>query len=295
MSRFAYYLVIKPLSYLPLGILYLLSDLIFFLVYHIVGYRKPVVYKNLKNSFPEKSPKEIRSIQKDFYIHLCDVIVEDIKLFSISQEELLERYKIINHKVFDHYYKQGRSIILVGGHYNNWEMVGKGLNLYTPYRSIGIYTPLNDKFFDKKVAESRSINGMEVIPRARVPRSFIANKNELTMMIFAADQSPTYNRQVHWTNFLNQDTAVYLGAELFAAKYNYPVIFLSTHKVKRGYYEGILEVIEENPANSKKGEITESHTRYLEKIIFDKPQYWLWSHKRWKRKRTEEERQTEIV
>jgi KDO2-lipid IV(A) lauroyltransferase len=295
MSRFLYYLVIKPLSHLPLWVLYFLSDFIFFLMYHIVGYRKPVVYKNLKNSFPEKSPKEIRTIQKDFFIHLCDVIVENIKLFSISRQELQERYKIINKEVFEHYFKQGRSIILVGGHYNNWEMVGKGLKLYSPYRSIGIYTPLTDKFFDRKIRESRSINGMELIPKGLVVRSFIANKNELTMMIFAADQSPTYNKKVHWTTFMNQETCVYIGAEMFAMKYNYPVIFLSTHKIKRGYYEGVLKVIEENPTNTKIGEITESHTRYLEKIIMDKPQYWLWSHKRWKRKRTEAERQVELV
>ena len=146
------------------------------------------------------------------------------------------------------------------------------------------------KFYDKILGQSRCKYGVEIIEKNYVPRSFVLNKDKLTMTIFGADQSPTYSKQVHWMNFLNQETAVFLGTETFAAKYNYPVIFVKINKVKRGYYEAVLEVLDENPADSEKGKITELHTRYLEKIIMDKPQYWLWSHKRWKRKKTEEER-----
>ena len=290
MSRFFYYLVIKPLSFLPLSILYLLSDFIFFTVYYLIGYRKSVVHKNLTNSFPEKTPKEIKAIQKAFFIHLADLIVENIKLFSISLDEIKKRFKIVNTEIFEHYYNQGRSLILVGGHYNNWEIAAMGFDIYTPHQAIGIYSPLSDKFYDKVLGQSRKKYGVEIIEKSYVPRSFVLNKEKLTMTIFGADQSPTYSKQIHWMNFLNQETAVFLGTETFAAKYNYPVIFVKINKVKRGYYEAVLEVLDENPADSEKGKITELHTRYLEKIIMDKPQYWLWSHKRWKRKKTEEER-----
>ncbi len=294
MSRLLYYLAIKPLSFLPLRALYILSDFIFFIIYYVMAYRKSVVNKNLKNSFPDKSAQEIEAIQKEFFIHLCDLIVENVKLFSISRNEIQERFRIVNTEIFDRYFKQGRSIILVGGHYNNWEIAAKAFDLYSAHQSIGIYSPLSSKFFDNKWGLSRTKYGVEIITKAQVPRSFIANKNRLTMTIFGADQSPTYSKQVHWTTFLNQETAVHIGTEIFAVKYNYPVVFIHIHKVKRGYYEGELEVLNENPADSKQGEISELHTRCLEKLILDKPQYWLWSHKRWKRKKTEEERKTEV-
>jgi len=289
MSRILYYLVLKPFSHLPLSILYYFSDVLFFFIYHVTGYRKSVVNSNLRNSFPEKSVAEIESIQKAFFIHLCDIIVESVRLFSMPLEELKQRFKIINTEILDKYYKEGRSVILVGGHYNNWEIAAMAFDVSVPHHAIGIYTPLNDKFFDKKFGESRTKYGVEIITKSMVPRSFISNKNKLTMTIFGADQSPTYSKQVHWMTFLNQQTAVFLGTESFAVKYNYPVIFIKINKTKRGYYEGVLELLNENPGSSKKGEITEAHTRCLEKIIIENPSYWLWSHKRWKRKITNEE------
>lgn len=295
MSRLLYYLVLKPLSLLPLSILYYLSDFIFFFVYHVTGYRKSVVTTNLKNSFPEKSKEEIESIQKAFFIHLCDMVVEGIRLFSMPLGELKTRFKIVNTEILEDYYKQGRSVILVGGHYNNWEIAAMAFDVCVPHHAIGIYTPLNDKFFDRKFGESRTKYGVEIIPKSMVPRSFITNKHNLTMTIFGADQSPTYSKQVHWMKFLNQETAVFLGTESFAVKYNYPVIFIQINKPKRGHYEGVLKVLDENPASSKNGEITEAHTKYLEKIIIENPAYWLWSHKRWKRKMTDEERENLII
>ncbi len=290
MSRLLYYLVIKPLSLLPLRILYFLSDFIFFLIYYVVGYRKSVVNKNLINSFPDKNQEEIEAIQKEFFKHLCDLIVENIKVFSMSLEEIKKRFKIVNTDLLEKYYSQNQSIILVGGHYNNYEIAAISFDIYSPHQAIGIYSPLSDKFFDKIFAQSRTRFGVEIITKGLVPRSFILNKNKLTMTIFGADQSPTYSKKVHWMNFLNQETAVHIGTEIFAVKYNYPVVFIKINKIKRGYYEGEYELLEENPAQTKKGEITELHTKYLEKMIMEKPQYWLWSHKRWKRKKTEEER-----
>jgi len=266
----------------------------YLIVFKLIGYRKSVVYDNLKNSFPDITDEDIIAIQKKFFKHLCDVIMESIKLFSISESDLRERFKITNPEIFRKLYDQGRSIILVGGHYNNWEFPAMGLNLLSPYQAIGIYTPLRNKFFDEKFKVSRTKYGVEVIRKSDTPRSFIRNRHNLTMTIFGADQSPTYTKRVHWMNFLNQETAVFLGVESFSVKYNNPVVFIRIDKTKRGHYEGTLEVLSENPAATSPGQITELHTKYLEKIIREKPQHWLWSHKRWKRNKTEEEKVAEM-
>lgn len=290
MSRVFYYLLLKPLSKLPLSILYYLSDVIFFLLYHLTGYRKAVVTKNLRNSFPNKSAAEIESIQKAFFQHLCDIIIESIKLFSISEQELKMRFRVINPELLNDYYHQKRSVILVGGHYNNWEFAAISLDLLVLHQAIGIYAPLSDKFFNRKMAESRTKYGVQVITKSKVQDSFNSNRNKLTMTIFGADQSPTYSKRVHWTKFLNQDTAVHVGTELFARKFDYPVVFIRIDKVKRGFYEAKLELLHDNPKSTISGEISDLHTKHLEKIIIEQPEYWLWSHKRWKRQKTEAER-----
>lgn len=291
MSRLLYYLVLLPVSYLPWSVLYLISDAMFIIVFKVFGYRASVVFKNLESSFPEKSKAELHLIQKEFYIHLCDVIIETIKLFSVSEAEVKSRFKITNPEIFNKLYKKGRSLVLVGGHYNNWEMAAIGFDLVSPHQAIGIYSPLSSKFFERKFNESRTKYGVEIVAKSHVPRSFISNKDRLTMTIFGADQSPTGSHNVHWMKFLNQETAVYYGTEIFAVKYNYPVVFIKINKVKRGYYEGELKILSENPSETIKGDITELHTKYLEKAIIEKPQFWLWSHKRWKRNMTDEERE----
>jgi len=295
LSRILYYFIVKPLSHLPFWALYPLSNFIFFFTYHVFGYRKKTVKNNLRNSFPDKSEEEIKTIQKSFFKHFCDLTLENIKLFNISKTDALDRFKLRNVEILDKYYQEGKSVILVSGHFNNWEMAAVAFDQYTPHQSICIYSPLKDKFFDEKMSQSRSKYGMQMLSKGLVSRSFISNKDKRTITIFAADQSPTYSKQVHWMNFLNQETAVFLGAEIFALKYNYPVIFLKIVKTRRGYYEGTLEVLADNPINSKQGEITELHTRTLEKLIRENPAYWLWSHKRWKRKKTEEELESEIT
>ncbi len=293
MSKVFYYLVLKPLSFLPLNVLYLFSDFLFVMIYHVTGYRKAVVNQNIRNSFPEKSPKEIEEIQKAFFRHLCDLITESIKLFSISLDELRARFIISNPEIFDKYYKQKQSIILVGGHYNNWEIAAVSLKLWAPHQTIGIYSPLSNKFFNKKMAQSRTRYGVQIITKAEVRNSFVENKDKLTMTVFGADQSPTYSKKVYWTNFLNQETAVHIGTELFALKYNYPVLFIKVNKVKRGYYQAEIEELTSAPKTCNTGEITALHTQCLEKMIIENPQYWLWSHKRWKRKMTDGEREAE--
>ena len=285
-----YYIVLKPISFLPFSLLYPISDAMFIVIYRLVGYRKSVVFRNISNSFPEKTKEEVLQIQEGFYRHLCDVIVESIKLFSISKKDLMNRFAIKNSELLQQYFESGKNVILVGGHYNNWEIAGKGFDLNLQHQAVGIYSPMRDKFFERKINESRTQFGVEIVAKANVPRAFVATRDRTTVTIFGADQSPTYSKQVHWMNFLNQETAVHIGTEIFAMKYNYPVIFFQIHKQKRGFYEGVLETVSENPSDMRKGEITELHTRCLEKQINEDPQYWLWSHNRWKRKMNDEER-----
>jgi KDO2-lipid IV(A) lauroyltransferase len=285
MSRLLYHLFIYPLSKLPLPVLYVFSDLLYLLLFRLLGYRRKVVKTNLKNAFPEKSKREIAAIAHAFYRHFGDLVVESVKIFSISREEALRRCRVRNPELMEAYYAQSRSVILISGHYNNWELAAMTVDLQIPHQTAGIYAPLSNAFFNEKLKASRMRFGLELVSLSEVTKAMQDNQNRLTSTLFATDQSPTFSKNVYWTRFLNQDTAVFFGAEKFAREYNYPAVYGKIAKVRRGYYEVTFEIVEDQPRMAPQGAITEKHTRLLEKQILEKPQYWLWSHKRWKRKR----------
>lgn len=285
MMPFVYYLLIRPLSFLPAFMLYGLSDFAYVVIYKLLGYRKKVVFENLRNALPEKSEEEVQEIGREFYSHLCDLIVESIMMFHMSKEEAIDRFRIANPELLDDYYKAGKSVIIVSAHFNNWEYASLSPEAQLLHKVIGIYSPLKNKFMDNKIKESRQRFGSIFLAKKEVDTYFEANKDKLIAPLFAADQSPGNPKKAYWTNFLNQDTPVAYGPEKFARKYNYPTVFAYIKKIKRGYYEARVEVIHENPAETKYGFITEQHTKLLEKQIKEKPQYWLWSHRRWKHKR----------
>jgi KDO2-lipid IV(A) lauroyltransferase len=288
MSQIGYYIFIIPLSWLPYWVLYRISDLLFYLVFYLIGFRKKVVFQNLTNSFPDKSSDEIKQLAKKFYRHFCDLIVESVKLFSISEEELVRRTKFKNPELLDHYYDQGKSIIIVAGHYNNWENFAKSCDLQMKHQAVGIYTPLTNAFMEKKFSASRTLYNVVLLPKRQVKTYFSEKKGLLKAVVFGADQSPSgRTKRVHWMTFLNQDTAVMYGTEKYAKEYNYPVIFTGVTKLKRGLYEIWFELLEENPIETAHGEITEKHTRRLEQQILTQPEYYLWTHKRWKRSRAD--------
>lgn len=270
---------------LPLSILYVFSDFAFFVLYRIIGYRRKIVFGNLERSFPEKSPEEIKDIAKKFYSHLCDLIVESIRIFSMPEKEAMARCKANNVDILEKYFQEGRSIILVAGHYNSWELAAITLDPQIPHKAVAIYSPLKNPYFNKMMTQARGKFGLELIPKKEVKSFFINSKNRLTLTIFGGDQSPSNNINVYWTTFLNQETAVMYGTEKYARDYNYPVVFARIRKLKRGYYEMDLEVLEDQPASTPRFEISEKHTRMLEAQIRETPQYWLWTHRRWKRKR----------
>ncbi len=286
LSRLLYYLIIKPLSLLPMWLLYRVSDLIFAVVYYLISYRKKVVIENLTRSFPKKSKQEIRQITKQFYRHFCDIIVESVKLFSISDAEALRRCTPSGTELLHRLHAEGRSAIIIAGHYNNWELAVLRFKPLVPHRVLGIYSPMKNVFFNQKIYKSRTKFGLELVSVKDVKTTFEALKNEANIMVFGADQSPSRTSKNHyWTTFLNRDTAVFYGAEKYAHTYNLPVIFAKINKIKRGYYKFELILIEENPADTPYGEITEKHVRLLEQQITAQPEYWLWTHKRWKIKR----------
>ncbi len=285
MGKLLFLIFIKPLSYLPFSILYRISDFFYVVLYYGIKYRQKVVFSNLKNAFPNKTEKEITTIAKGFYSHFCDLIIEAVKMFSISDQELKKRCKILNPELMEKYAQQGKSLIIPAGHYNNWEMAATASNQQIPHQSIGIYAPLKNEFINNQIRKSRARFGLELWPKKEVRTNFEKDKNRLIAVLFGADQSPISAKSAYWTSFLGQETGVMMGSERYAKQYDYPVVFGKVSKVKRGYYEFEFIPLADNPKETAYGEISEKHTRLLEEIIIDQPQYWLWSHKRWKKKR----------
>ncbi len=283
-----YYLVILPISLLPFPVLYFISDGLYVLIYHVFGYRKKVVLTNLRNSFPQKSEEEIKQISKKFYRHFCDLVVESLKIFTISPEEVKKRMVIRNPEVPDKYFEQGRSVILAGGHYNNWELFAVAVDDLIKHQSVALYLPLNNKYFDNLMKKTRGRYGLIMISTKKIKEFFDTNKNNLTGIIFAMDQSPGNPAKSYWTTFLNQDTGVLFGPEKYAKSNNMPVVFGNIYKKKRGYYEVVFVDITDKPLETKHGEITEKLIRLIEKDIIAQPEYWLWTHRRWKHKRPTE-------
>jgi len=274
------------ISFLPLGVLYVISDIFYFFIYVIFGYRKKIVRQNLKNAFPEKSDKELLRIEKRFYHHLIDIFIEIIALMHMSIDEIKRRNKFISKDLMQRLYDKNIGIVGVVGHYNNWEWFNN-LQLYTKYQGLAIYKPIENKRFENFTNNIREKYGSVTVPMRETLRKLIQLKKEniLPFSLMVADQSPVKEEINYWTTFLNQDTPVYLGVEKIARKFNYAVVFLKMQKIKRGYYETEMILITDNPKETKEYEITEKHVSILEEMIKQKPENWIWSHRRWKHKK----------
>lgn len=287
LSPLAYYLFIKPLSWLPFPLLYFFSTITFFLLYHCFGYRKKVVRNNLKNAFPQLNEKERSRIEKNFYLHFSDFLMESVKSISISDKKIQQRCKIINPELINDYYDKGKHVIITSGHYNNWEYYAVGVAQQLKHQIIAAYKPLSNVFFDRKVLQSRQRFGMKLIPMKNIPRCFNQlSSKEPTLSVMINDQSPGNPQAAHWNTFLNQETGWKKGPEKLAKKYDHVVLFACIRKKKRGFYEVTFYPITDNPHEEKEGFITDKHTAYLEEAIKEEPAYWLWSHRRWKHKRS---------
>ena len=274
------------ITLLPLPVLYIFSDFLFFLLYYFPSYRRKVVSANLRNSFPEKSEEELKKIGKNFYKHFADLFIEILKLRNMSNASQLRRYTYSNTEIFDKLREEKRDIVGVLGHYNNWEwptLLGQRLN----YLTIIIYRPLQNKYFDRFINGQRTRNGLKLTPMSMIIRDIInyRKQNIKIFSVFLSDQTPPGLESDYWTTFLKQDTAFFTGAGKIAAKYDMAVVFLNIQKKKRGYYNLDFELLFDHTAGIDEKTITEKYVRRLEKIIMEKPDYWLWSHRRWKHKR----------
>jgi len=280
-----FYLVIIPVSLLPFPLLYVLSDFTFIVIYYFFPYRKKVVMRNLKKSFPEKSERELRIICKTFYGHFCDLIFESLKLFTANSKAILKRVELVNPELPETYYKKGKSLVMATGHYANWEWPAITLPYHSPHTGTGIYQKLSNKFFDKKLRQTRAAFGMKLMSTREVASFFEQHVNELCTYGFINDQSPSDPLKGHWMRFLNHDTCMFTGVERYAVRYNYPVLYGVITKKRRGYYKIEYQVVHDNPVDSKPFEITERCALINESLIRSAPEYWLWTHKRWKHKR----------
>jgi len=279
--------LVKGVARLPFPILYGCSNILYTILFRLIGYRKAVVFTNLRNAFPEKSEKEIHGLAHRFFRYLCDLILEGLKCRYITPNQVRERLKITNIEELTNWYNQGRSVILVLGHHGNWEYAALSYSLEKIRHQINIvYHPLSNGDFDDLMNDTRSRFGAQLIPMRDTYRVTAEEQREgkVTNLVLVGDQTPSA-KNGYWMEFLNQDTPVFLGCERIARKYDMPLVYVHVNRVKRGFYEATLETIHANPANTKPGEITELHTKVLEQDILKQPETWVWSHKRWKHKR----------
>ena len=266
-------------------VLYIISDILYLIVYKILGYRKKVVQNNLKNSFPEKTESELEEIKKKFYRHFFDIIVETIKSVSANKYFYRKHIAINNIELLNKYHKKNQTVVLSLAHFGNWEWGNIGLSIESKQKLIGIYKVLNNDFFNTLMKDMREKFGTEMVSMENTFRYLVKNMNECKIIGLLADQSPVKNESNYWTTFLNQETSVYLGPEKIATKMNCAVLFCSVQKVKRGKYELHLEELCTNPEKTTEGEITSLYLRKMEQTINENPEYWLWTHRRWKHKK----------
>jgi KDO2-lipid IV(A) lauroyltransferase len=283
---YIFYVLNWIFTLLPLGILYIFSDILYLLMYYFPTYRRKVVRSNLKNSFPEKSDKELVEIEKKFYRHLSDIFIETLKMTHLSNSALKKRFSCSNPELFDSLFKSDRDLVVVHSHFNNWEWL-TCLPFYTEYKVVSIYKPLHDKLFDRFLNKNRTKTNLTLTPMNSVVREIVSNRNNRirAMYGFIADQTPARPDIHYWTQFLNQETPVFLGIEKIAVKYEMPVVFFNVQKIRRGYYSLTVELLFDKPSGMPEHLITDTHVRRLEALIKENPQYWIWTHKRWKHKK----------
>ena len=289
MAAIGYYLfygINWIITLLPLPVLYIFSDFLYLVLYYVVSYRRNVVATNLKNSFPEKTDKELKIIEKKFYRHLSDILIETFKSTHMTRANQKKRFTYSNLEIIDKLREEKRDIIAIMGHYNNWEWPTL-LPYYLKYKTIIIYKPLQNKYFNRFINNHRSEHGIVLTPTSQVIREIIncRKKDINTVSVFISDQIPSKGDIKYWTTFLNQDTAVFTGAGKIASKYDMAVVFFHVQKVKRGYYNLNIELLFDHTEGLSEEVITEKHVRRLEEIIKEKPEYWIWSHRRWKHKK----------
>jgi len=287
--QFIAYILIYPIlwliSILPFRLLYVLSDGLYYLLYYIIGYRRKTVKNNLNLVFPEKSDAEVKVISKKFYHHLCDMILESIKSMTISESQMRKRFAFTNIEVLNDLENRNRDIILMCAHYASWEWIFI-LQKYISHKGFAIYKQLANKYFDRLAKRIRAryntylITTKDTIPTLEASKL----KGELSMSGFASDQSPKPHNAYHWQEFMGIKVPVHTGAEMIGKKLDMTIVFFNVKKVKRGHYLTTFKTLAETPNDFKDYEITDTFLKLVEEQIREAPEYYLWTHKRWKHK-----------
>jgi KDO2-lipid IV(A) lauroyltransferase len=280
-----YYAILYLLTLLPLKALYVISDVLFPLIYHVVRYRRKVVRKNLNNSFPDKSKFEILKIERRFYHYFCDVFIEAMYRINMSPAEVSRRITFENVDIIDKIYAENKSAMLMMAHYGNWEWVS-AMSLHLPKESplYGVYKQLSNAEFDAMTYRLRLKYNMGNIEMRDLFKTMLrmGKAGEKGVFAMVSDQCPPKDSTRFKMMFLNQPTAVIVGTEVLARKFDYPVLILSITRPKRGYYHCKVELLSENPQAEPEFSISEKYMRRLETDINQHPELWLWTHKRWK-------------
>jgi len=272
---------------MPFSLVYIVSDIVYVFLYLLAGYRKKVVFENLRNSLPGKTEEEYRKIARGFYHNLCDVLVESLKSFTMTEEQVVRRYKYTGVEKLNQCYREGRGVVCVAGHYANWEWGGIASGTQFLHKPVGFYKPLSNKYIDRYTQRTR-VQGRSVLVSINNTREvFQTDWGEPAIFYMIADQSPSTPRLAYWVTFLNRETATLHGPEKYARLYNMPVFHAMARRIKRGYYTVDFVPLRMESKDTKTGEITAAFMKSLEEQILRDPRYYLWSHRRWKHKKPE--------
>ena len=286
MDRLSYLLlriIVFIFSVLPFPVLYKLSDLIAFSLHYLLRYRYKVIRQNLEHAFPNKSPENLEQIIKKFYKNLSDILLESLKGLSLTESELKKRYRYANPEIFDTFYSQHKHVILLGGHFANWEWGVLSFPLWVKAQVIGIFKPLNNRHINDFLNRRRQKWGLHLISMAATGRNVQQPKARPSMYVLIADQSPSTMQNAHWVQFLNRDTPFINGPDKLARRTGYPVYIFDIQRIERGYYEVNFRCLTLHPEKLPEGAITKLFAEGLVQMIQFKPEDWLWSHRRWKK------------
>lgn len=278
-----FYPLLWTLSILPFRVLYMVSDCCYFIVYHIIGYRKKTVRHNLKLSFPEKSDEDLKTIEKKFYSHFCDMFLEMIKSLNIKEKDLLERYQFTNKEVIIKYDKARQNSCLIMGHYASYEWVF-ALQLSMENPGYAVYKRIKHKQFDDLIRKIRGRWNTFMVDSKLTVRHIkrLEKEGKVGTYGFVADQTPSYHKAHFWTEFLGHEVPFFTGVERIATEFALPVVYFGTEKISRGHYRGTFQLLTPDGSKTEEGEITNAFAKALEKQIIARPEYYLWTHKRFK-------------
>jgi len=276
-------LAIQIFRFVPFRVLYILSDGLAFLLYHVIGYRRKVVFDNLRRVFPQRTDEYLHRIARNSYRNLTDITLETVKAFTMTAAELQRRCPCRNPELVNNYLDRQQPVIIAGSHFNNWELAC--LTIPAGFRgpAITVYKPLTNKIIDRNFNRNRARGGMLMVSMDAVFSAMRKQvKEPAAAWLMVADQSPSSRKSAHWVSFLGQDSASLPGIDILARKFSFPVLYFDIKRLRRGFYELRYSELWPDPSKAGEGDITRAYAQRVEKPILEQPENWLWSHKRWK-------------